>query len=264
MAVKIRLKRLGRRKRPFYRVVAIDSRRRLDGAEIERLGWYNPLAPESENIQLNEERIFHWLKVGAQPTKSVKDLFSRVGINLKWHLMRNGKTAEEIQSELEQWHRQQEEQRRRIEAEEAQRKRDQKSVKTEEIEAASDLDTIEEPRPELSTEEAVVAEEAVPSESAVEDIESTDESAEETVDEESSAGHADTAEESTEEEVSEEEKAGDEVATESSTSESVAEEVTSDGLETDEVTDEQPSSDTEDDKRDEATGDEATKEESDK
>ena len=74
MAVKIRLKRLGRRKRPFYRIVAIDSRKRRDGPEIERLGWYDPLTSDDERFRLNEERIFHWLEVGAQPSNAVKRL----------------------------------------------------------------------------------------------------------------------------------------------------------------------------------------------
>lgn len=123
MAVRIRLKRLGRRKRPFFRVVAIDSRSRRDGAEIERLGWYDPLASADERFRLNEDRILHWLEVGAQPSKTVKNLFSQAGIGLKWHLKRNGKSPEEIEATVEEWHNQQLERQRRREALEAQKKR---------------------------------------------------------------------------------------------------------------------------------------------
>ena len=58
--VKLRLKRIGRRKSPFYRLVAIDSRKRRDGREIERLGWYNPIRPGLDS-ELNEERVKYWL-----------------------------------------------------------------------------------------------------------------------------------------------------------------------------------------------------------
>ena len=56
MSVKIRLKKIGRKKRPFYRIVAIDSKKRRDGLEIERLGWYNPL-PDNLSCELKEDRI---------------------------------------------------------------------------------------------------------------------------------------------------------------------------------------------------------------
>ena len=58
MAVRIRLKRMGRKKRPFYRLVAIDSKRRRDGLEIERLGWYNPVTKEF-SYKMDEKRILY-------------------------------------------------------------------------------------------------------------------------------------------------------------------------------------------------------------
>ena len=62
MATKIRLKRIGRRNRPFYRMVAMDSRNRRDGAAIEELGWYNPI-DSNRSYDLKDERILHWLGV---------------------------------------------------------------------------------------------------------------------------------------------------------------------------------------------------------
>ena len=78
--VKLRLKRIGRRKSPFYRLVAIDSRKRRDGREIERLGWYNPIRPGLE-ADLNEDRIKHWLSEGAIPSATVHNLLTKKGIN---------------------------------------------------------------------------------------------------------------------------------------------------------------------------------------
>jgi small subunit ribosomal protein S16 len=69
MAVKIRLSRIGKKKAPFYRVVAIDSRKKRDGQYIEDLGTYNPLT--GELIQFHQERINNWISKGAIPTQSV-------------------------------------------------------------------------------------------------------------------------------------------------------------------------------------------------
>ena len=74
--VKIRLQRLGAKKRPFYRVVAADSRFPRNGRFIEILGTYNPLSPRYD-VNLKEERVEHWLKKGAQPTDTVKALLHK-------------------------------------------------------------------------------------------------------------------------------------------------------------------------------------------
>ena len=83
MSVKIRLKRMGRKKSPFYRLVAIDSKRRRDGLEIERLGWYNPVTKEF-SYKMDEKRILYWLSEGAQPSDTVSGLFRRSGLSYKW------------------------------------------------------------------------------------------------------------------------------------------------------------------------------------
>ncbi len=81
MAVKIRLKRFGRRHRSFYRVTAVDSRKPRDGRVIEELGWYDPEAKQPEKqVSLNRERIEHWLRHGAQPSDTVAKLLERHGI----------------------------------------------------------------------------------------------------------------------------------------------------------------------------------------
>jgi small subunit ribosomal protein S16 len=72
MAVKIRLSRIGKKNAPFYRIVALDSRRKRDGASLEILGTYNPLT--GELVQFNAERINAWIKLGAIPSLAVKRL----------------------------------------------------------------------------------------------------------------------------------------------------------------------------------------------
>ena len=90
MAVKIRLKRMGAKKAPFYRVVVADSRSPRDGKFIENLGTYNPLAAPAE-IKINEELALNWLNKGAIPTDTVKNLLSKAGIMKKFHDQKSGK-----------------------------------------------------------------------------------------------------------------------------------------------------------------------------
>ena len=84
MAVKIRLKRMGAKKAPYYRVVVADSRSPRDGKFIENLGTYNPLVTPAE-IKLNEQLALEWLNKGAIPTDTVKNLLSESGIMKKFH-----------------------------------------------------------------------------------------------------------------------------------------------------------------------------------
>lgn len=84
MAVKIRLKRMGAHKKPFYRVVVADSRSPRDGRFIEEIGTYNPVAQPVE-VNLNEEKALHWLQNGAKPSDTVRNLFSKAGIMAKFH-----------------------------------------------------------------------------------------------------------------------------------------------------------------------------------
>ena len=79
MTVKIRLKRMGMKKTPSYRVVVADSRFPRDGRIIENLGWYNPLV-EPSIIKIDEEKTLGWLKNGAQPSDSVAQLLKRTGL----------------------------------------------------------------------------------------------------------------------------------------------------------------------------------------
>jgi len=90
MAVKMRLKRMGAKKAPFYRVVVADSRSPRDGKFIELIGTYNPLVTPAE-IKINEELALEWLNKGAIPTDTVKNILSKAGIMAKYHNSKQGK-----------------------------------------------------------------------------------------------------------------------------------------------------------------------------
>ena len=82
--VKLRLQRYGKNKAPFYRVVATDSRNPRDGRFIEIIGTYHPISKEEDQLKINEELALKWLKNGAQPTDTVKSIFTKLGINQKF------------------------------------------------------------------------------------------------------------------------------------------------------------------------------------
>ena len=102
MATKIRLKRVGRRNRPFYRIVVMDSRKRRDGAAIEQLGWYNPIDID-HSYDLKSDRILHWLGEGAMPTDAAQKLIRRAGLAHKWHLIKQGMSDSDVDKEMKKW-----------------------------------------------------------------------------------------------------------------------------------------------------------------
>ena len=90
MAVKLRLMRMGAKKKPFYRIVAADSRSPRDGRFIEVIGTYNPLVSPAET-KVDEELAIKWLKNGATPTDTVRSLFSKAGVMNKFAKEKQGK-----------------------------------------------------------------------------------------------------------------------------------------------------------------------------
>ena len=102
MSVKLRLQRFGRKKRPFYRIVAVDSRKKRDGAYIESVGHYNPLSQPAE-ILIDEEKALKWLDQGAQPSDTVRNLLSKKGILLKRSLASRNVPAEQVEVEIQKW-----------------------------------------------------------------------------------------------------------------------------------------------------------------
>lgn len=82
MAVKIRLKKMGRRHRPFFRICVMDARTARDGRVLEELGTYDPMVPETDaRVSMNSERVAYWLSVGAQPSDKAGVLIKKYGPN---------------------------------------------------------------------------------------------------------------------------------------------------------------------------------------
>ncbi len=102
MGVKLRLRRMGKKKQPIYKIVVADARSPRDGRFLEAVGLYNPLT-EPHLVNIKEERVLYWLNNGAQPTKTVKSLLRQQGITLKNKLTKRGVAEEKIESELSEW-----------------------------------------------------------------------------------------------------------------------------------------------------------------
>lgn len=84
MAVKLRLKRMGKKQEPFYRIVVADARNKRDGKTIEEIGYYNPMKNPTE-IKVDENLAIKWLKNGAIPTDTVRSILSKQGVLKKYH-----------------------------------------------------------------------------------------------------------------------------------------------------------------------------------
>lgn len=82
MSVKIRLKKFGTKKRPYYRLVVMDKDAPRDGRALEEVGYYHPIAEEEKQLKLNEDKIKEWISKGAQPSPTVKRLLNKNNIFL--------------------------------------------------------------------------------------------------------------------------------------------------------------------------------------
>ena len=102
MAVKLRLRRMGKKKQPIYKVVAADARSPRDGKFLEAVGIYNPLT-NPHTIDLKEDRINYWLNNGAQPTNTVNSLLKQTGINLKRDIAKRKLPEEKAEALLKNW-----------------------------------------------------------------------------------------------------------------------------------------------------------------
>lgn len=100
--VRIRLGRYGRKKRPFYRIVVSDSRAPRDSGFIEKIGFYNPL-PKSPIIEVDADKALEWLEKGAQPTDTVKNLFSKKGIMLMFDMRKKKAPVDQQIAALNAW-----------------------------------------------------------------------------------------------------------------------------------------------------------------
>lgn len=131
MAVHIRLRRMGKKKQPFYRIVAIDSRAARDGKYLDNIGTYNPRM-EPAAVQLDSERVVYWLSKGAKPSDTVRSLLRRQGVLVRLHLQKLGMDEAQISEAMKQWEAQQAERQKRQEALREQKKRQRKAKKEDE------------------------------------------------------------------------------------------------------------------------------------
>ncbi len=161
MAVKLRLRRMGRKKRPFYRIVAADARSPRDGRFIEEIGYYNPLT-DPMTVEVKEDRALYWLSQGAIPSDTVKNLLSKKGLIIRYDLMKRGLPEDKIEEEMKKWELIQAEKQKRTEALKAAEAKAKGSQKTDAEEAAEETPA-EAPAPKPAE---AVAEETPAQESA--------------------------------------------------------------------------------------------------
>jgi len=134
VAVRLRLRRIGKKKMPMYHIVATDSRVARSGKFLEILGRYEPLQ-DPMSIVSKDERIVFWLKRGALPTDTVRSLLQRTGLWYRWSLMKKGADPAAIATEMEKWQMMQAEKRQRDADRKARRAAARKAKKPAEGEA---------------------------------------------------------------------------------------------------------------------------------
>jgi small subunit ribosomal protein S16 len=143
---------MGKKKKPFYRIIAADSRAARDGRFIEMVGTYDPIA-QPHVVECKEDRIIHWLSNGAQPTDTVRGLLRGKGLWLKWTLIKQGADEAKIASEMDAWEKQQVEKSNRVadkkakaESEKSEKKtaedEETKKAAAEEVEAAAPVEDV--------------------------------------------------------------------------------------------------------------------------
>jgi small subunit ribosomal protein S16 len=133
--VKLRLRRAGKKKNPIYKIVVADIRSPRDGRFIEAVGQYDPnMNPIL--LTVKEERVFYWLKKGAQPTDTVRSLLQRKGLWLRWTLQKRKVDEAKVQTIMEQWQMQQTERSQREADSRARRADKKKKAKEKPAEAA--------------------------------------------------------------------------------------------------------------------------------
>lgn len=101
--VKLRLQRHGRKRLPYYHIVAADSRAARDGRIIETVGKFNPVVDNEHRVTLDTEKVLYWLGKGAQPSDTVRSILKIEGVFYRKHLKGWGKSDEEIEAEISAW-----------------------------------------------------------------------------------------------------------------------------------------------------------------
>jgi small subunit ribosomal protein S16 len=132
--VKLRLKRMGKKKQPIYRIIAADSRSPRDGRFIEEVGFYDP-NKEPMVIRLKEDKVVKWIKNGAQPTETVKSLFKRSGLSFKLNLKKRGFDEAKVTEEMQKFEVSKDEKLKREKERKIRRSQSKKKKKEEKKEA---------------------------------------------------------------------------------------------------------------------------------
>lgn len=132
--VKIRLKRTGRKKLPFYQIVAADSRAPRDGKFLEIVGHYQPTA-KPHAVTIKKDRVSYWMQTGAQPTDTVRSLIRSTGLLHELRLRSLGRSETDITAEMEKWQQNQTERRQKRLAVKTRRRQAKKAAEAKGAEA---------------------------------------------------------------------------------------------------------------------------------
>jgi len=164
LAVHIRLRRMGKKKQPFYRIVAADHRRARDGRFIEILGTYNPMTVPAK-VTLFEDKVTKWLNEGAEPSDTVSTLFTQIGFTEKYLKLKKGEdvSAIEIRTEITERRKKTKGMKKAVAAEAEAKKAKAEEAVAEKSAPAEAEAAVEETAPE---EKAATAEETAPAEDA--------------------------------------------------------------------------------------------------
>jgi small subunit ribosomal protein S16 len=145
--VKLRLRRMGRKKAPIYKIVAADSRARRDGRFIEAVGQYDPNTNPAK-VDILEDRALYWLSTGAQPTVTVRNILSHKGLMLKSHLGKKGADDNKIAAEFSKWESLQESKLQRLNDKKLRRKEKKKKAAEKPAETTATTPAAEQPAAE--------------------------------------------------------------------------------------------------------------------
>ena len=165
---------MGSKKKPFYRIVAADSRNARDGRFIETLGYYDPMT-EPASVNIKEDLVFKWMERGAQPSKNTESILRSAGIVKKWSLLKQGVSRDQLDAKYEELKAKEtppisaEERRKKVEAREAAAKEAEapseapgEAEAKAESEAAPEEEAPAEPQAETAPEEGAKTEEGSP------------------------------------------------------------------------------------------------------
>jgi len=160
LSVKLRLSRIGKKKQPYYRIVAIDSKSSRDGSYLDKIGHYNPVTQPAE-LTIDRAKALMWLNDGAIPSDTVNSLFRRQGILHEWDLRKRGIGDEKVAEELGKWQDAQVQRGKREEAKMAMAKRETEAKKPAKSEPAPETKApVEAAAPAVEAD--IVVEEAAP------------------------------------------------------------------------------------------------------